>query len=317
MDEAITVEVPIHVVGEAAGRQGPERRARRSSCEPSRSRACRRLIPERIDVDVSALRIHDVADRRRPHSCPRASASDDAQHAARRHRGPADGRGRSWLPSARAGRPSPRSSPSGSPRRRTRPRARTPRRRARPRSRAGRIRRPRRRLPMVADVASSPRVIVGLGNPGRGVPRHAAQPRPSGRRRSWRCAWTRASGSAVPPTWPRPPGAGGRCTSPSWSAFMNVSGPPLARLLRLPRRDPGPAGRRVRRPGPAVRDGAGAPAGPHGGHHGMESVLGTLGTQEVRRVKIGVGRPATPRTRWWTGCSRPFSRRGAGGAARA
>ena len=33
--------------------------------------------------------------------------------------------------------------------------------------------------------------------------------------------------------------------------------------------------------------------GRHGGHHGMESVLATLGTQEVRRVKIGVGRPAT------------------------
>jgi PTH1 family peptidyl-tRNA hydrolase len=33
--------------------------------------------------------------------------------------------------------------------------------------------------------------------------------------------------------------------------------------------------------------------GRHGGHHGMESVLTTLGTQEIRRVKVGVGRPAT------------------------
>ena len=33
--------------------------------------------------------------------------------------------------------------------------------------------------------------------------------------------------------------------------------------------------------------------GRHGGHHGMESILNTLGTQEIRRVKIGVGRPAT------------------------
>jgi PTH1 family peptidyl-tRNA hydrolase len=33
--------------------------------------------------------------------------------------------------------------------------------------------------------------------------------------------------------------------------------------------------------------------GRHGGHHGMESILMTMGTQEVRRVKIGVGRPAT------------------------
>lgn len=60
MDEEITVEVPIHVVGEAAGVKDQNgvlallMRAVEVSCLPS-------LIPERIDIDVSALRIHDVA----------------------------------------------------------------------------------------------------------------------------------------------------------------------------------------------------------------------------------------------------------------
>ena len=76
-------------------------------------------------------------------------------------------------------------------------------------------------------------------------------------------------------------------------SFMNVSGPPMARLLRLLDATPG---RLV-----VVYDDLDLPFGTirtrqrgrHGGHHGMESVLTTLGIQEVRRVKIGVGRPAT------------------------
>jgi large subunit ribosomal protein L25 len=59
MDEEITVEVPVHAVGEAAGvkEQGGILavllRTVEVSCLPT-------LIPERLDVDVSALRIHDV-----------------------------------------------------------------------------------------------------------------------------------------------------------------------------------------------------------------------------------------------------------------
>jgi PTH1 family peptidyl-tRNA hydrolase len=75
-------------------------------------------------------------------------------------------------------------------------------------------------------------------------------------------------------------------------AFMNASGPPLARLLSLLALDARhlvlvhddvdlPFGTvRVRRRGRA------------GGHHGVESVLQALGTLDVRRVKVGVGRPA-------------------------
>jgi large subunit ribosomal protein L25 len=59
MDEEITVEVPIHAVGEAAGVKEQSGvlalllRTVEVSCLPS-------LIPERLDIDISALRIHDV-----------------------------------------------------------------------------------------------------------------------------------------------------------------------------------------------------------------------------------------------------------------
>ena len=59
MDEQISVEVPIHVVGEAAGVRDQNGvlalllRTVEVSCLPS-------LIPDRIDIDVSSLRIHDV-----------------------------------------------------------------------------------------------------------------------------------------------------------------------------------------------------------------------------------------------------------------
>jgi large subunit ribosomal protein L25 len=59
MDEQITVEVPIHVVGEAAGVREQSgvlavlMRTVEVSCLPSQ-------IPDRLDVDVSALRIYDV-----------------------------------------------------------------------------------------------------------------------------------------------------------------------------------------------------------------------------------------------------------------
>lgn len=60
MDEEITVEVPIHVVGESAGVKDQSgvlallMRTVEVACLPS-------LIPDRIDIDVSALRIYDVA----------------------------------------------------------------------------------------------------------------------------------------------------------------------------------------------------------------------------------------------------------------
>ena len=77
------------------------------------------------------------------------------------------------------------------------------------------------------------------------------------------------------------------------STYMNVSGPAVARLLQhlhltpdaliLVHDDIDLALGKVR-----VRQ-----KGRHGGHKGVQSVLDSLGTQAIRRVKIGVGRPTT------------------------
>ena len=76
--------------------------------------------------------------------------------------------------------------------------------------------------------------------------------------------------------------------------FMNAMGPPVARITRKLQLVPGdlifvyddldlPLGRvRVRVKGSA------------GGHNGMRSLIGTLGTDQLRRVKVGIGRPASP-----------------------
>ena len=78
------------------------------------------------------------------------------------------------------------------------------------------------------------------------------------------------------------------------ACFMNVSGPVVARLARRLRVDPAdliivfddldlPLGKvRVRMKGSA------------GGHNGVRSVIEALGTDLFRRVKVGIGRPASP-----------------------
>lgn len=76
--------------------------------------------------------------------------------------------------------------------------------------------------------------------------------------------------------------------------FMNVTGPPLARLARKHHLGPAdliivfddldlPLGKvRVRLKGSA------------GGHNGVRSLIAAFGTDELRRVKIGIGRPGRP-----------------------
>ena len=145
---------------------------------------------------------------------------------------------------------------------------------------------------MAADVASLSRVIVGLGNPGSEYreTRHnvghrvveALAKRLDGRFR------LRGPAHVAEAVWQGVPLHLAKLVS-----FMNVSGPPLARLLRLLDATPDQL--------VVVHDDLDLPFGTvrmrqrgrHGGHHGMESIVATLGTQEVRRVKIGVGRPAT------------------------
>jgi PTH1 family peptidyl-tRNA hydrolase len=140
--------------------------------------------------------------------------------------------------------------------------------------------------------AAELRVIVGLGNPGADYREtrhnlgHQVVERLAERFRARFRLRGPAHVAAV--TWGGTPLHLAKVVS-----FMNVSGPSVARLLRL--LDATPAALVV------VYDDLDLPFGTvrvrqrgrHGGHHGMESILTTLGTQEVRRVKIGVGRPAT------------------------
>ncbi|HTY77137.1 MAG TPA: aminoacyl-tRNA hydrolase [Candidatus Bathyarchaeia archaeon] len=76
--------------------------------------------------------------------------------------------------------------------------------------------------------------------------------------------------------------------------FMNVMGPPVARATRKLKLLPAdivliyddldlPLGRvRVRLKGSA------------GGHNGVRSLIASLGTDQLRRVKVGIGRPVSP-----------------------
>ena len=74
-------------------------------------------------------------------------------------------------------------------------------------------------------------------------------------------------------------------------AFMNESGAVVAKALR--RHHLGPADLIL------VYDDIDLPLGTvrvrmkgsHGGHNGVRSVIEALGTQEIRRVKLGIGRP--------------------------
>ena len=74
-------------------------------------------------------------------------------------------------------------------------------------------------------------------------------------------------------------------------SFMNVTGAPVATALRRLHAEPTDL--------IVVYDDIDLPLGTvrmrmkgsHGGHNGMRSVIEVLGTDEIRRVKVGVGRP--------------------------
>lgn len=137
-----------------------------------------------------------------------------------------------------------------------------------------------------------PRVILGLGNPGAAYAetRHNVGQMVVDRVAARLGARFRLRGPAQVATveW-----AGAPLHLAKLVSYMNASGPPLARLLRLLGGD---AQRLV-----VVYDEIDLPFGKvrarergrAAGHRGMTSILETLGTAEVRRVRIGVGRPAT------------------------
>jgi peptidyl-tRNA hydrolase, PTH1 family len=134
------------------------------------------------------------------------------------------------------------------------------------------------------------RVVVGLGNPG---PEYRDTRHNVGQRvldllaRRLRASWRR-DGSAVVARgqWRGEPV---RLIKPI--SFMNESGPVVAKALR--RIEAGPVDLIL------VYDDIDLPLGivrlrmkgSHGGHRGVRSVIEALGTQEIKRIKVGIGRP--------------------------
>ena len=135
-------------------------------------------------------------------------------------------------------------------------------------------------------------VVVGLGNPGpeyrdtrHNVGQRVLDHLAAGDLRGTR--WQRDDGTEL--SEGRWRGETVRLVKPH--AFMNVCGPVVARALRRHGAEPHdlilvyddidlPLGTvRVRM------------KGSHGGHNGMRSIIDTLGTAEIRRVKLGIGRP--------------------------
>lgn len=132
--------------------------------------------------------------------------------------------------------------------------------------------------------------VVGLGNPGpeyRGTRHNVGQRVADHLAKTLRKRWSREGPSQVAkgqwrgePLYLIKPGA-----------YMNVTGPAVERLLR--RLHLGPADLIL------VFDDIDLPLGKvrvrmkgsHGGHKGVRSIIETLGTEQLRRVKVGIGRP--------------------------
>ena len=134
------------------------------------------------------------------------------------------------------------------------------------------------------------RVVVGLGNPG---PEYRDTRHNVGQRvldllaKTVRGSWRRDGATVV--ARGRWRGEEVRLIKPL--SFMNESGPVVAKALR--RADAGPHDVIL------VYDDIDLPLGTvrvrmkgsHGGHNGVRSVIDALGTQDIKRIKVGVGRP--------------------------
>ena len=135
--------------------------------------------------------------------------------------------------------------------------------------------------------------IVGLGNPGteyRDTRHNVGQRVVDEVARTLRARYERDGGHQIARA--RWHGASVYLVKPR--TFMNVSGPAVARISRGLKLGPSdliivfddidlPLGKvRVRLKGSA------------GGHNGVRSLIASLGTDEIRRVKVGIGRPGEP-----------------------
>ena len=135
-------------------------------------------------------------------------------------------------------------------------------------------------------------VVVGLGNPGpeyrdtrHNVGQRVLDHLASGDLRGTR--WQRDDGTEI--SEGRWRGETVRLVKPH--AFMNVCGPVVARALRRHGAEPHDL--------ILVYDDIDLPLGvvrvrmkgSHGGHNGVRSVIEAVGTSDIRRVKLGIGRP--------------------------
>ena len=142
----------------------------------------------------------------------------------------------------------------------------------------------------MANGRGTGRVVIGLGNPGpeyRDTRHNVGQRVVDALARTLRASWRRDGPIVIARARWR--GEPVRLIKPI--SFMNESGPIVAKALR--RAEAGPADVIL------IYDDIDLPLGTvrlrmkgsHGGHNGVRSVLEALGTQEVKRVKVGVGRP--------------------------
>jgi peptidyl-tRNA hydrolase, PTH1 family len=141
-----------------------------------------------------------------------------------------------------------------------------------------------------ADGRGTGRIVIGLGNPGpeyRDTRHNVGQRVLDALARTLRASWRRDGPAVVARVRWR--GEPVRLIKPI--SFMNESGPVVAKTLR--RVDAGPADVIL------VYDDIDLPLGTvrvrmkgsAGGHNGVRSVIEALGTQEIKRVKVGIGRP--------------------------
>jgi peptidyl-tRNA hydrolase, PTH1 family len=133
-------------------------------------------------------------------------------------------------------------------------------------------------------------VVVGLGNPGpeyRDTRHNVGQRVVDALARSLHRPWTREGQAVVA----RAQWRGDSLYLVKPQSFMNVTGPAVAAALRTLRAEPTDM--------ILVYDDIDLPLGTvrvrlrgsHGGHNGVRSVIEALGSSDIRRVKIGIGRP--------------------------
>ena len=136
-------------------------------------------------------------------------------------------------------------------------------------------------------------IVVGLGNPG---PRYESTRHNVGQMVVDELAARRKenfkahkAGARVVETWLRP--GGSKIVLAKLNSFMNVSGGPVASLVKFYGVDP----ERVI----VVHDELDIPfdalklkvGGGHGGHNGVRDIAKALNTPEFPRVRVGIGRP--------------------------